>query len=189
MAHPAEDRLGNLLAAVSLAMTGAVDAAVARSTGLAGTGPAALLALEQFLDGCNVTRLAAVFGLTHSGAVRLASQLQAAGYLRREQLADKRQVNLVLTDAGRAAARRAAAARLQVARHAVELLPESDRGALEAVVVELVDRMVTERAERRLVGDQNAAWWCRTCNFTACGRDDGRCPAMNAAAAVLDENG
>ena len=46
---------------------------------MSGSATAALLALEEFLGDAHVGRLADVLGLTHSGAVRLVTQLETRG--------------------------------------------------------------------------------------------------------------
>lgn len=79
MAFVTHPRLENLLAVFSLNLTDKAMAALQRVSGLTGCATASLLALEQFLDETHVGRLADALGLTHSGAVRLVSQLEAAG--------------------------------------------------------------------------------------------------------------
>src|SRR5450759_2928485 len=74
MVTPANLRLDNLLASLSLNLAEEGQQALERASGLTGTATTALLALEEFLDGAHVGRLARVLGLTHSGAVRLVTQ-------------------------------------------------------------------------------------------------------------------
>lgn len=59
------------------------------------------LALDEFLGEAHVGRLASVLGLTHSGAVRLVSQLEAEGLALRRTGADRRRVEVRLTARGR----------------------------------------------------------------------------------------
>ena len=172
--HP---RLGNLLAALALGLVDDGIAAVEETTGLSATGVAALISLAEFLDGANVRRLSEVLGLSHSGAVRLVGLLEARGLARRSTGQDRRQVNVELTAEGRRLAGRAAAARKDVVAQAVSGLTDEDARTLERLVATLVETRVSERLRRRVEEDWAGAWWCRMCDFEACGRPDGRCPA------------
>ena len=73
MANPTPTRLENLLASLALGLHDDAARALEAATGLTGSGPTALLALDEFVGGANVGRLADVLGLTHSGAVRLVA--------------------------------------------------------------------------------------------------------------------
>ncbi|WP_051247403.1 MarR family winged helix-turn-helix transcriptional regulator [Nocardioides halotolerans] len=179
-AHP---RLDNLLAALSLNLAEESQAALERASGLTGSATAALLALEEFLGDAHVGRLADVLGLTHSGAVRLVSQLERSGLAERRSGADRRRVEVRLTAAGRRRAAAARAARDKVVRQATGDLSDGDAETLEGLLERLVAARVAVRVERRRAGEAGA-WWCRTCDFAACGRPEGRCPAQVAAARV-----
>jgi DNA-binding MarR family transcriptional regulator len=181
---PANPRLANLLASLSLNLAEEARVALDRATGLSGSGSAALLALDEFLGGANVGRLADVLGLTHSGAVRLVAQLEAAGLAARSAGADRRNVELRLTPAGRRRVRAARAARAEVLARATEDLDPTEAEALEGLLERLVAARVRDRVRRRAEGGGGGAWWCRTCDFAACGRPDGRCPAQVTAAAM-----
>ncbi|MBB2894673.1 MarR family winged helix-turn-helix transcriptional regulator [Flexivirga oryzae] len=177
-AHP---RLDNLLAALTLNLAEDTTAAMERSGGLTGRAIQALLALEEFLGGCHVGKLAEVLDLTHSGAVRLVSQLEDAGYAERRPGADRRRVEVVLTARGRRQAAGARRAQLAVIRQATDGLDAAEAATLERLLARLVESRVGERFARRAEGD-SPAWWCRTCDFASCGRGDGRCPAQTTAA-------
>ena len=77
MAASVNPRLENLLASLSLNLAEESQTALERASGLTGSATVALLALEEFLGDAHVGRLADVLGLTHSGAVRLVTQLEA----------------------------------------------------------------------------------------------------------------
>src|ERR1035441_2137755 len=111
MVTPANLRLDNLLASLSLNLAEEGQQALERASGLTGSATTALLALEEFLDGAHVGRLAAVLGLTHSGAVRVVTQLERDGLAERHEGADRRRVEVGLTTKGRKGSRRARAAR------------------------------------------------------------------------------
>src|SRR4051794_11421077 len=179
-AHP---RLDNLLAALTLNLAEEGRAALERAAGVSGAATEALLALEEFLGGAHVARLADVLGLTHSGAVRLVTQLESEGLAQRKIGADRRRVGVRLTAAGRRRAAPARVARDAVVRETPGGLGGEEAAALEELLAKLVTARVTARVERRRAGE-SPAWWCRTCDFAACGRPEGRCPTQRAAAAA-----
>jgi DNA-binding MarR family transcriptional regulator len=186
MAAPVNPRLENLLASLTLNVAEESQAALERACGLTGSATAALLALEEFLGGAHVGRLADVLGLTHSGAVRLVSQLEREGLAERRAGADRRRVEVRLTAAGGRRARAAREARTEVLRRAAEGLTVDEAEALEGLLARLVEGRVASRLEQRRAGE-GGAWWCRTCDFAACGRPEGRCPAQRTAAALRSE--
>jgi DNA-binding MarR family transcriptional regulator len=173
-------RLENLLASLTLGLHDDTTASLEEATGLTGSGPAAVLALDEFLGGANVRRLADVLGLTHSGAVRLVAQLDRAGLAERRTGPDRRTIEVRLTAAGRRRARRARAARATVLRHALTDLDADEAASLEHLLERVVAARVRARIERRAEGHAGP-WWCRTCDFSACGRPAGHCPAQIAA--------
>lgn len=174
-------RLDNLLASLALNLAVEGQQALEHASGLDGSATVALLALDEFLGGAHVGRLADALGLTHSGAVRLVTQLERHGLAERHRGADRRQVNVRLTARGQRRAREARAARDQVIVSATSDLTLGEGKALEALLERLVSARVASRAERRRAGE-SGAWWCRTCNFAACGRPQGACPAELTAA-------
>jgi DNA-binding MarR family transcriptional regulator len=180
----ASPRLDNLLAALSLGLADDGNAALARETGLSGAAPTALLALDEFLGGATIGRLAEVLDLTHSGAVRLVSLLEAEGLARRVPGLDRRRVEVRLTSAGRRRARAARTARDAVVSATTAALGDRDRLDLERLLDRLVAARVAARIGRRQAGERGP-WLCRTCDLTACGRPEGRCPAQVTAAEVL----
>jgi MarR family transcriptional repressor of emrRAB len=180
----AKPRLDNLLACLSLNLTEEGQGALERASELTGSATAALLALEEFLDGAHVGRLAEVLGLTHSGAVRLVTQLERDGLADRHEGADRRRVEVRLTARGRQRSRDARAARDAVISDARSGLTADEGQALESLLEKLVFARVASRVEKRQSTDMGA-WWCRTCDFTACGRPEGRCPAQRSAAQAL----
>ena len=180
-AHP---RLENLLAALSLNLADEAAAALERASGLTGSATAALLALQEFLGETHIGRLADVLGLTHSGAVRLVSQLEATGFAARSTGTDRRRVQVRLTARGRQRAVAARAARDAVVRDTTQGLTDDEAAVLEGLLAKLVEARVTTRVEGRREG-KPGSWWCRTCNFTACRRSEGLCPAQATAARLM----
>ncbi len=181
MTLPTHPRLENLLASLSLNLAEEAVAALDGASRLTGSAAAALLALEEFMNDSHVGRLADALGLTHSGAVRLVGQLEATGLAVRRHGADRRRVEVRLTAHGRGRARAARAARDAVVREATRGLDEEEAATLERLLAKLIEARVTARVAERRAG-ASMAWWCRTCDFTACGRPDGRCPAQTTAA-------
>jgi DNA-binding MarR family transcriptional regulator len=172
---PAPEHSANLLGALSLAVTDRANEAFAEQDELTDTAAAALTALDQFLDGPGVERLAQVVGLTSSGAVRLVGRLQEAGYVKREAGRDARISRVRLTAAGRRAARRVAAARAGVLEGALHDLTRDERAVLDGLLARALIRMMR--------GPGATKWMCRMCDMGACGRDQGRCPVANEARA------
>src|SRR4051812_15994298 len=108
----ADGRTENLLATCALALAERVHNAAEEASGLTAGAPAALVAISGFLHGQSVNALARVLGLSHAGTVRLIDRLQADGLIeRRRGDGDAREVSLVATRAGRAAAKRVLARR------------------------------------------------------------------------------
>jgi DNA-binding MarR family transcriptional regulator len=183
MTNPPSTRLENLLGALALGLHDDGTRAIEAATGLTGSGPVALLALAEFLDGVKVARIADVLGLTHSGAVRLVAQLESEGLVERRVGGDRRTVDVRLTAAGRRRAARARVARDDVVRRTVADLDAADAADFERLLAALVRAGVRTRMDARADG-RTGAWWCRACDFEACGRPDDRCPAQAAAAAA-----
>ena len=156
--------------------------ALEEASGLSGGAAVALLALGEFLGDAHVGRLANVIGVTHSGAVRLVSQLEAEGLAVRRPGVDRRRVEVRLTSAGRRRATAARAARDAVVRQTISALDAIQAKTLETHLSIMVETRVAARMEQRRRGDPGGPWWCRTCDFTACGRAQGTCPAQVSAA-------
>jgi MarR family transcriptional repressor of emrRAB len=173
---PATARLSNLLAALTLNLAEESASAMEAAAGVKGAAAPALLALEEFLGDGHVGRLADVLGLTHSGAVRLVAQLEAEGLVRRRRGADRRRVEVSLTPKGRRRAAGARRARDRVVEDTLADLDDAEAATLEGLLEQLVRSRVATRLEGRRAGG-TGPWWCRTCDFGACGRDAGRCPA------------
>jgi DNA-binding MarR family transcriptional regulator len=181
VAASANPRLDNLLGSLSLNLAEEGQRALELASGLTGAATAALLALEEFLGGAHVGRIADVLGLTHSGAVRLVTQLERNGLAERHTGADRRRVEVRLTTRGHGRATEARAARDTIITAATSALSAAEAQSLEALLDKLVAAQVASRLERRRAGE-NGAWWCRTCDLSACGRPTGRCPAQATGA-------
>jgi DNA-binding MarR family transcriptional regulator len=169
------DHQANLLGAFALAVADRTTAAVAAAGEVNPSAAAALSALLHFLDRPSVDQLRQVLGLTPSGAVRLVDRLAAAGLVTRGPGSDGRSRSVELTPAGRAAATRLSEARAATLRTALAALSPAERSTLDELIGRVMAGIVQEK--------EGGAWLCRLCDLRACGRDTGRCPTANAAAA------
>lgn len=170
------DRAGNLLGALSLAVADRTSEAVGDAAGQSESAAIALSALRHFLDAPSVDKLRRVLGLTPSGAVRLVDRLQSAGYVERRPGAhDARSVSVHLTPSGRRAAERVSRARAEVLDGALATLGSQEREQFEELLALVIPGMIR--------GPGATRWMCRLCDMGACQRDQGRCPAANAARA------
>ena len=64
---------------------------------------------------------------------------------------------------------------------ALESLDGDDSETLLRLIEDLTAAITRFRLRARARRDEPAAWLCRLCDFGACGRPEGRCPAANAA--------
>jgi DNA-binding MarR family transcriptional regulator len=166
------DRAGNLLGAISLAVTDRTSAAAGEVLGQSESAAAALSALHHFLKEPSIDQIRQVLGLTPSGAVRLIDRLEQAGLVTRGPGRDGRSVRVRLTAPGRRAARRVSGARARVLTEALSSLSSGERDTLD----ELMGRVLVDLMR----GPGATRWMCRLCDTGACGREVGRCPVANA---------
>lgn len=128
-------------------------------------------------------KLRDVLGLTPSGAVRLVDRLAHDGLVERRPGTDNRSVAVALTPKGRRTAMRVRAARSGAVERVLAVLSEADRVALRRASEALITAITQQRLEARQRGALGSTGWlCRLCDFGACGRPDGRCPAASSAA-------
>jgi MarR family transcriptional repressor of emrRAB len=176
--------LANLLGAASTALADATEESVLAAAGLDGSAPAALVAFLDFSPHGSIRALSRILGLTHSGTVRLADRLVAAGYVERRPGVDARSLTLTLTPAGRAVAWQIRAAREGALIGALQELTGPHRAALTEICEQLIATLTRLRLEQRAAGGEpRGGAICRMCDFEACGRHDGNCPAARAAEA------
>lgn len=167
-------RAANLLGALALAVSDRLrEAAEDGQDGLGAPEPAALVTLAHY-PGQSVLSLARTLGLTHSGAVRLADRMQAAGLVRRDGSGRGRTLALGLTGRGQRAASRVLARRQAAAEQLVALLDPRDAAALEQLAGRLLAGITTDRASARRL--------CRLCDEPLCASAAG-CPVDGAAGA------
>jgi len=135
---PTVARAANVLGALSLAIADHMRQVVDDAAGARSSAPAALAALDGFLDGGSIDQLRDVVGLTSSGAVRLVDRLEHDGYVERGRGVDGRSVALHLTAEGRTVA-----AAVRRARTAVLDGVLAHRRVQQADEIELVDHART----------------------------------------------
>ena len=179
-------RLVNVLGAFSVALADRIRQATEAAADVTGSGPAALVALEQFVGGRAAEDLARATGLTHSGAVRLVDRLVDAGLVERRPGRDGRSLSIVLTPRGRTVSRKVTEARAAAVEAVLEGFGDDDRRALLTLSERLVATVTAQRLVARAEGDEPAGWLCRLCDFADCGRPAGQCPAANAARAAIE---
>jgi len=122
------------------------------------------LTLVATHDGCSVDWLRARLGLTHSGTVRLVDRLAQRALLVRGRSSD-RTVPLHATPAGGDLLRGWAKGRDRVVASALGGLPDDAR----QVLVAAMSAVLQDTPRSRTQADAT----CRTCTWSACGRD---CP-------------
>jgi DNA-binding MarR family transcriptional regulator len=167
------DRAGNLLGALSLAVTDRTSEAAGETLGHSDSAAAALSALHHFLEDPSIDLIRQVLGVTPSGAVRLIDRLEEAGLVTRRPGRDARSVTVRLTARGRRAARRVSAARAGVLDGALAGLSGGERETLDALMGRVLVGLMR--------GPGATRWMCRLCDTGACGRERGTCPVANAA--------
>lgn len=172
-AAPRLDQTANLLGALSQVMADRMADEMEQAGGRSGSGAAALSALLHFLDQPSVDRLRQVLGLTPSGTVRLLDRLEESGYVRRGPGADGRSVSVSLTNEGRAAAERVAAARTGVLATALAVLSEDERESARLLFGKVLASLIR--------GPGATRWICRLCDTGVCRSAPGGCPPGNAA--------
>jgi DNA-binding MarR family transcriptional regulator len=178
-----DPRLVNLLGALSTGISDGIDESTARAAGLDGVASAALVALLDFMPSGSVRTLSQVVGLTHSGAVRVVDRLVAEGLVTRRSSVDARSRSITLTARGVQLAHDVRAARARVLSEVVDQLTTSERAALTTLCERVVAGITKQRLEKRKAGDIPAGGaLCRICDFGACGREVGMCPAAQTVA-------
>jgi DNA-binding MarR family transcriptional regulator len=170
------DRGANLVGSLALALSDRTSAAMASASGVSESAATALSALHHFLERPTIDLLRQVLGLTSSGTVRLVDKLVEVGYVRRRPGPDARSTVVSLTAAGRAAAKRAVAARAAVLTGALGVLSVEERAELDGLVGKVLVGLMRPPGATK--------WNCRQCDTGVCrGSAGDQCPVGNAARA------
>jgi MarR family transcriptional repressor of emrRAB len=185
MPNPVDDefRLANLLAAAALGMTDRLQELGSEIAGMDIAAATALVALVDFSPSGSLRRLSQILGLTHSGTVRLVDRLAAGGLVTREPGRDERSRTVTLTEHGRRTALAIRARRHRATAGLLDGLSDRQRTQLTRACEVLVANLTRQRLQQRAAAAPPAGGaLCRLCDFTACGRPDGKCPAAATAA-------
>lgn len=184
MSQSSDARLANLLGAVARGLSDSMGDLGTAAANLDGRAAAALVALLDFAPSGSVHLLSEVVGLTHAGAVRLVDRLALAGYVERSPGRDARSLSVNLTSTGRRIARQIRSHRHTAITAAMAGLTQQQREQLATACEVLVTNLTNQRITQRASGTRPPGGaLCRMCDFDACGRPAGQCPAATAAAA------
>ncbi len=165
-------RAANLLGALALAVADRLSEATERGDdGLVAPEPAALVTLAHY-PGQPIVALGRTLGLTHSGAVRLADRMEAAGLVRRAPSGQGRALALRLTEQGQRAAMDLLARRQAAVEELAGLLDPGDVAELGRLAERMLAGITTDRRSARRI--------CRLCDEPLCARAVG-CPVDHAA--------
>jgi MarR family transcriptional regulator, negative regulator of the multidrug operon emrRAB len=164
------DRLPQLLGVLALAATDRFRAASDGPLGRGGAHSAALVHLDAY-PGASIQALAAVLGVSHPAAVKIADRLAADGLVERRTGTDQRVRALHLTDAGRRAAAGVLSDRAAALGDLLSVLDPAERDALEP----LLERLVAGLAEDR----PGALTVCRLCDRESCCGGATGCPLQH----------
>jgi len=176
-------RLANLIGVVATGLNDQTSMAMVDAARLDGAAPAALVALLDFTPGGSVDTLSRVVGLTHSGTVRLVARLVEAGLVERTTGDDARTVLVTLTRRGRALARKVRDRRGAEVTASLAGLSDAERDRLLRSCELLVANLTRRRLDQRAAGARPPGGaLCRMCDFGACRRRQGGCPAAQTVA-------
>ena len=160
-----DPRGANLLGALALALTDAMQRDMARISPQGDSGNAALVVIAS-LSGLSIDRLAKILRLSQPGTVRLVDRLQDEGLVERRPGADRRTLALFLTEAGQRQRRALLLGRERSLNQALDLLSSAEREVLVAAAEKILPRLSRNDLEAETI--------CRFCDEEACPVD--RCP-------------
>jgi MarR family transcriptional regulator, negative regulator of the multidrug operon emrRAB len=171
-----DERLLNLLGALSVALADRIAAATEEALGESATAVAALVNAAQF-PGISIEELRHCLGLSHSAAVRVVDRLAARGLVERRPGAHGPAVALRATARGERLATRVLDIRREVVR---EVAGDALTGDLDSVLGAMLARLTIDPE----AGDRA----CRLCDVGVCPTE--RCPVaerQRALGAVLPD--
>lgn len=160
-----DDRTLNLLGALALSITDALNSVVEVKAGYGGEAPAALVTLGVD-PGLSINALRQVLNLSHPGTVRLIDRLESQGLVERRSGSDGRTLALFLTEAGRDRRNAILAERRHPLQLALSALTQSDRQHLTILLEKMLTAMTTSEQRNFTI--------CRLCEEEVCPAD--RCP-------------
>jgi DNA-binding MarR family transcriptional regulator len=167
----ASDWPGNVTAAFALHVAGRLTAATNQASGRSTSDTVAVVALSSAILGASQDTLAAVLGITQSGAARLVNRLVEEGLLQRDEGSDWRTVALTPTEQGRRVATEVLDARATTMRQVLAPLDLDEQHQL----VQLLGRVLAGMT----YDSPDAIRICRMCDLSIC-HDLNRCPVTHA---------
>ncbi|MBO2452672.1 MarR family transcriptional regulator [Actinomadura barringtoniae] len=165
-----DERLANLLGALSLTVRDLMLGDVLRATGTSASGAAAIK-VAATEPGLSVTELGRRIGLSQPAAARMIDALEARGLAERRPAAS-RSVAVHLTDQGRQAAEQIRLARIQALLPLSDSLDENERAVLAGLFDKLLDAAYDRLPDSELL--------CRLCDGPACLSGGNTCPVSDA---------
>jgi MarR family transcriptional regulator, negative regulator of the multidrug operon emrRAB len=165
-----DERLLNLLGALSVALADRIAAATEEALGESATAVAALVNAAQF-PGSSIEELRHSLGLSHSAAVRVVDRLAARGLVERRPGAHGPAVVVRATAQGEQLATRVLDIRREVVR---EVAGDALTGDLEPLVSAMLERLTIDPE----AGDRA----CRLCDVGVCPKE--RCPVAERQRAL-----
>lgn len=164
------DRATNVIGAWALAVADAIRASTVAATGIAGSAPAALVAVAADPD-MTIDELRRALDLTHPGAVRLVDRLEGCGWLERRP-GHGRTIHLRLTPRGRRIHKRLLDARGEAIAALTATLDPTDLERLAQLVGPSLTATATDIDQLRHL--------CRLCRR----RDCDPCPVAAGVASL-----
>lgn len=164
------DRVAQLLGVLALAAVDRFRSAADGALGRGGAHSGALVHLDAH-PGESVQGLAAVLGVSHPAAVKIADRLTADGLIERRVATDGRVRELHPTASGRRMAAEVLAGRAGALGDVLAVLDPGERESLERLLERLVAGLAEDRAAALTV--------CRLCDRAACCGEAAGCPMQH----------
>lgn len=154
------DRLVNLLGALALGVSDRIRGAAAEALPLAGETTAALIVIGH-APAISIGQLSRILRLTHAGAVRLVDRLIEQNLVeKRPSATDRRTMNLIPTDEGRAQRARILSLRRTALTFLLDRVALDDLAALERVAETILAALPTDALSALTI--------CRFCDEQSC---------------------
>lgn len=157
-----DERTLNLLGALALSVSDALNSLAEVNAGSGGQAPAALVTLGAD-PGLSINTLRHILSLSHPGAVRLIDRLESKGLVERRSGTDGRTLALFLTDAGYERRKAILAERRQQLQFAMSPLTEKERKQLTKLLEKMLSAMTTSKLRNFAI--------CRLCEEEVCPAD------------------
>jgi MarR family transcriptional regulator, negative regulator of the multidrug operon emrRAB len=158
-------RAQNLLGALAVALTDALQRVTALQAGHGAAAPAALVGIGTY-PGQTIDQLSTTLQLSHSGTVRLIDRLAHDGLVERRAGSDGRSVALYLTERGEQTTQALLAERQRVLGRALQALSDAEQDELTRLIEKVFAAIVE--------GRQHADHICRLCDEAVCPQET--CP-------------